>query len=88
MKHIVALLIVPPFTAALFYWYGHLWFPRLGITYWSQAFPVAFATVAALMLCGESPAAKLIASILGTVCIVSIIVQTLVWVSVIPHPNF
>jgi len=88
MKHLIAVAVVSPICAGLLYWYGHLWFPRLGIAYWSQAIPVAVVAIILPMSSEGSTANKLVTALLGFVFMASLIVQVMVWVSLIQHPNF
>lgn len=74
--------------ALVLYWYGHLWMPRLQVAYWAQAYPVALITTLALAVTAKSAAQKLLSALLASILILSAIVQALVWVSIIPHPNF
>ena len=84
LKFIVATLHL----SLLWHWYDHLWLPHLTLQYWAQIIPISATHLILSLMFGSSSVKWLLQVPMVLLLIASIILQTLVWISLVHLPLY
>lgn len=88
MKKLFSRIISILLFALALRWYDYLWLPQIKIAYWTQLVPISAAIWFLLAILKKSPMRWLLQLPFTLLFIGSILLQTLVWISLVRLPLF